>query len=439
MRRDMRSDARAIFHAALAAVDPEAAVNAALSRTGDTLALAGRIFDLRAYERIVVVGAGKAAAPMARALEKLLGDRISTGLVVVKYGHTLPLDRVSLREAGHPVPDEAGLAAAQALVDLLETCGPHDLVLSVISGGGSALLPLPPAPITLAEKQALTSRLLASGADIHALNAVRKHISRTKGGGLARAAAPATVINLMLSDVVGDDMDVIASGPFVPDATTAQDAIDILGAYGLFDTAPASIRGYLMAQAHALAPQDAGPFEKVTNLVIGSNRTACLAAQAKAVELGYKALILSTLLEGDTTACAHAHTAIAREVLASGNPLAPPACIVSGGETTVIVKGHGRGGRNQEFALVCARDIAGIAGAIVCLSGGTDGTDGPTDAAGGIVDAGTVSRGKAQGLEINTHLADNDAYHYLEATGDLLKTGPTHTNVMDIHIVLVDE
>jgi len=435
----MRRHARVIFDAGLAAASPEKAVMACLERKGDTLWAGGRSFDLSAYDRLIVVGAGKASAAMARAVEKRLADRITRGLVVVKYGYAAPLQLIAVREAGHPIPDQAGLDGAQAVVDLFDGCTERDLVVALISGGGSALLPLPAEGITLAEKQDLTGRLLRCGATIHEMNTVRKHISRTKGGGLARAAYPATVINLMLSDVMGDEPDTIAAGPFVPDRSTYQEAAAILERYGLMETSPHSIRAYIQQgmKAEKSSAPSSDVFEKVTSIIVADNRMACLAAKSKAEGLGYAAVLLACGMGGNTTDVALAHAAIAKEVLISGNPVFAPACIISGGETTVVVKGRGQGGRNQEFALVAAREISQCPGMVVILSGGTDGTDGPTDAAGGMVDNQTTDRGN--GLDIDAYLADNDAYHYLDATGDLLVTGPTGTNVMDLRIVLIEK
>lgn len=437
----LRGDAAAIFQTAIEAVDPRAAVKNALQREGDLLRIGGRELDLNDYSRVVVVGGGKATAAMATAVEEILGERIAEGHVVVKYGHGAPLQHITLTEAAHPVPDEAGLKGTLAILKLLEGCSASDLVISLISGGGSALLPQPAGGLSLEEKQKVTRVLLGCGATIHELNTIRKHLSLTKGGQLARAASPATVINLMLSDVVGDDMDVIASGPFVPDRASFADALGILDRYGIAPEVPSAVLNRFQAGVRGEVSETPKPgdavFERVINEIVGSNIIACEAAARRAADLGYEPLILSSMMEGDTTELAGMHVALAREVLASGYPLKPPACLISGGETTVVLKGQGLGGRNQEFALQCARQIAGMEAPLVMLSGGTDGTDGPTDAAGGLVDPQTAARGAAAGLDIRAFLADNDAYHYLEATGDLLKTGPTLTNVMDVRLVIV--
>jgi len=437
----MRKDAIDIFQASISAVNPRIAVHRSLVRKGDSIHVGDRILDLNNYERIIVVGAGKASGAMAGAIEEVFSDRIGKGLIVVKYGYSSKLSVIRTKEASHPIPDKAGLLGAKQIVELLGECGEKDLVISLISGGGSALLPLPVDGISLDEKQKVTQVLLGCGASIHELNTVRKHLSVTKGGGLARRAFPATVINLMLSDVVGDDMDVIASGPFVPDRSQFADALNIIENYKISSQIPAKVLDYLKKGLKSESLETPKPgdhiFTKVINLIVGSNIFACKAASQRAKELGYNPLILSSMIEGNTTDVAYVHAGIAFEVTNSGNPVNRPACIISGGETTVVVKGNGLGGRNQEFALLCAKYISGQNKDIVILSGGTDGTDGPTDAAGGIVDPYTEQRGKEKGLDIDKSLDENDAYHYLDATGDLIKTGPTLTNVMDIHLILV--
>lgn len=438
----MRDDALKIFKAAVAAVDPGNAVKSFLSFSNNTLNAGGIKYDLNKYGRVVIVGAGKASAPMAKAVESILGERINEGIVVVKYGYGIPLDKIELIEAGHPVPDENGMAGTQKIAGVLEACTENDFVISLISGGGSALLPMPAQGISLADKKKVTDELLKCGADIHEVNTIRKHLSSSKGGGLAKIAYPATVINLMLSDVIGDDMDVIASGPFVPDKSSFKDSMRIINKYAIQDKLPGSIMERLKAGSEGNiqeTPKVEDPiFERIKNIIIGSNLLACTAAKKKASSMGYHTIFLSSAIDGDTTEIAQAHITIARQILLSGNPASLPACIISGGETTVKIKGGGKGGRNQEFALVSAKEIAGMDKNIVVLSGGTDGSDGPTDAAGGIVDTRTVARGKAKGLDIDAYLASNDSYNFLKQTGDLLVTGPTRTNVMDVKILLID-
>ncbi|HTS61599.1 MAG TPA: glycerate kinase [Candidatus Acidoferrales bacterium] len=421
----MRRHAHAIFRAALAAADPGAAVARYLERR-----------NFSRYRHIYVLGAGKAGASMARAAERVLGRRITAGLINVKYGHTVRLRRIELNECGHPVPDEAGARGAARIAALAESAGKDDLVLCLISGGASALLPLPAEGITLEEKQATTRQLLACGANIHEMNALRKHISRIKGGQLARLAAPAAVEALLLSDVIGDNPDVIGSGPAAPDASTFSDVAATLEKYGIRDTIPASVRARIDRGARgeiAETPKPRDPlFARVRNTVTGSNRIALDAAARAARAAGYRTLILSSEIQGETREIARMHAAIAAEIVHAGHPIKPPACIITGGETTVTIRGTGLGGRNQEFALAAAIDIAGL-DPVVVFSAGTDGTDGPTDAAGAIADGRTLARNP----EAQRYLQANDSYHYFESLGDLVITGPTNTNVADVRLLLI--
>ncbi len=443
--KQMRFEAEEIFRCSLEAVDPYEAVKRFVRVQGDRLILGTKDrppveLDLTKFRRISLVGGGKATAPMARAMEDLLGNRIHKGVIVVKYGFTEKLLLTDIIEAGHPLPDTNGVKGTEKILDFLKGAGEDDLIFSLISGGGSALLPYPAGKITLEEKQELTLSLLECGAGIDEINAVRKHISSSKGGQMARAAYPATIINLMLSDVVGDKMDVIASGPFVPDSSTFKDVMEILEKYDLNDI-PRVIREHIKAGLEGQIPEtpkaDDSIFDRINNFVIGSNIIALEAAREKAEQVGYKALILSSMVEGETREVARVHSAIAKEIARTGLPVSPPACIISGGETTVTIRGKGFGGRNQEFCLAAALDLAGLPSRVVVLSGGTDGNDGPTDAAGAIVDPDTVSRGEALGMKAIEFLDNNDAYHYFERTNDLLMTGPTNTNVMDVRLVLV--
>jgi glycerate 2-kinase len=433
--RTLRKHARAIFDAALAAADPSRAVERYLAR-----------IDFSRFQNIYVLGAGKAGASMARACERVLGwDKpaglpvpAGTGLVNVKYGHTTSLRRIELNECGHPEPDERGMNGAERIAALAAQAHRDDLVLCLISGGASALLPLPAPPVTLAEKRELTRLLLAAGADIHEMNAVRKHLSRIKGGELARLAAPARVESLLLSDVVGDNLDVIGSGPTAPDASTFADAAAVLKRYGIWRRAPKAVRvriesGLRMEIPETPKPGDAA-FRRVRNTVIGSNRLALTAAAGRARELGYRTLILSSEIVGETREIARMHAAILREAAHTGHPVKPPACIISGGETTVTLTGDGLGGRNQEFVLAASIDLADLPNAVV-FSAGTDGTDGPTDAAGAIADGSTLARNP----EARRYLDNHDSYRYFETIGDLVKTGPTHTNVMDVRIMLLGD
>jgi hydroxypyruvate reductase len=436
----LRSDAMTIFQSALAAVDPEEAVRRHLRIDGETLSLEGRRYDLGACERILVVGAGKAVAPMAKALEDMLGDRIDSGVLVVKDGHGLPLKKIHVREASHPVPDERGVAGTLEILKLLDGAGRRDLVLCLISGGGSALLIAPAEGITLPDKQATTRSLLACGATIHEINTIRKHLSRAKGGQLARAAHPAGVLSLILSDVVGDDLDVIGSGPTVPDRSSFEDTMEIFKRYEIWDRIPAPVRDRVAQGVKGALPETPKPgdpaFDGCAQVLVGSCLRALTAAAESAERLGYRSLILSSKVEGEAREVAKAFAAIGKEVLSSDHPLKPPACILTGGETTVTLQGDGRGGRNQEFVLAGALALDGT-DRVVVLAGGTDGTDGPTDAAGALADGLSIRRAKALGMDPHAFLKRSDSYHFFKPLDDLIVTGPTRTNVMDVYMLLV--
>ncbi|SMC27799.1 glycerate 2-kinase [Desulfacinum hydrothermale DSM 13146] len=440
MEGNPRTDLEAIFRAGLAAVDPEAAVRRHVTCEGSQLGLGNRTVDLNTIRHVFVVGAGKGTAPMAKALEDLLGDRIQEGAITVKYGHGLPLGKVQVMEAAHPVPDEAGVEATETLLKVVQKAGEEDLVLTAFSGGGSALTPAPVTPLTLGEKQETTRLLLACGATIQEINAIRKHLSRIKGGGLARAAHPARTFSLILSDVIGDPLDVIASGPTAPDPSTFQDCLDILDRYGLVHQAPPRVVSVLREGRDGRRPETPKPgdavFQRVENLIVGSNLTALLAARQEAERRGYRCLVLTSRLEGEAREAAKAIAAIAKECAATGTPVGPPACLLFGGETTVTLRGDGKGGRNQEVALACALALEGWEGIFV-LSAGTDGTDGPTDAAGAFADGTTAAEARRMGLSPHLFLDRNDAYRFFQKTGGLLITGPTRTNVMDLICVVI--
>lgn len=436
----MRKDALDIFLAGVRAVEPAAAVKKYCQREGNQLRIHEKSYDLTQFKNIYIIGAGKAGGPMARAMEDILGDRITGGLVCVKYGHLAELSRVQLIEADHPVPDDKGMGAAEAILSLASKAEKGDLVLCLISGGGSALLPLPVEGLNLEDKQETTKTMLACGASIHEINAVRKHMSRVKGGGLARAVYPATLVSLILSDVIGDDLDVIASGPTVPDLSSFQDCMNILEKYRIRDMVPDNVRAFFEKGVQGEVPETPktgdAVFEETESVIIGSNLACVLAAEERAKELGYNTAVLSTMIEGETKEVAGVHVAIAKEVQKTGHPVSCPACVLSGGETTVTIAGKGLGGRNQEFVLAGAMALDGVEG-IVMLSAGTDGTDGPTDAAGAVADGHTIRRSHALGLNPSDFLSENDSYHFFEKLEDLIKTGPTNTNVMDLRILLI--
>ena len=438
----LRQDCDRIFRAGLAAVDPVRSVYRHCTREGDLFRIDDRTFDLSRFREVVILGAGKAGAPMAAALETLLADRIEKGLVVVKYGHVQPLEKVELVEAGHPVPDENGLDGAGRILSLAEAADRDTLVIGLLSGGGSALLPLPADGIRLEDKQETTRVMLACGASIHEINTVRKHMSAIKGGHLAAAVHPANLACLVLSDVVGDDLDIIASGPMVPDRSTFARCMEIVQRYGIEDRIPESVMTRLENGAAKKIQETPKPadrlFDRVFHSIIACGRDALDAAAKEAETLGYRPYLLSEAVQGETVQAAADHIEAARQIQQGNHSISPPACILSGGETTVTMEIGGKGGRNQEFALKSALEIRGM-DRIAVLSAGTDGTDGPTDAAGGLVDPFTVQRAKACGLDANYHLEAHDAYPLLEAVGDLYKTGPTLTNVMDLRIILVDK
>jgi hydroxypyruvate reductase len=443
---EMKKMAKAIFSKALSAVDPSKILKERIRIEGDRLSIkmegvSEKVFDLKAFHKIFLVGTGKASNSMAQATEELFGDRMTKGVITTKYGHLLPLKKTQIIEAGHPIPDRKGYEGAKKIQRLLKESGPNDLVIFLLSGGGSALLPFPAEGIELKEKQEVTQLLLDRGADIKEINTIRKHISRIKGGWLAKWAYPSTVIAFILSDVVGDQLNVIGSGPTVPDPSTFEEAWEILKKYDLLNEMAPSIKKHFQLGKDGKVKETPKPgefvFERVYNILIGSNILALREARKEAESLGFNTVILSSSIEGETREASRFHTAMAKEVISSGNPIPRPACILSGGETTVTIKGNGLGGRNQEFVLAGALEISGIE-KVVLLSGGTDGTDGPTDASGALADHTTVRRAKAMGLNPKAHLQNNDAYPFFQKLGDLLITGPTHTNVMDVRILLVD-
>ncbi len=421
--------AQELKRAALAAVDPDAVIRRHVRyEQGHELIVAGRRYDLDAYERVLLVGGGKAAVPMAAAMVDLLGERLSRGAVVTKYEHAGGWSPPGFQviEAGHPVPDRNSVRGAEAVAELAEEATAADLVICLISGGGSALLTRPAPGLTLDDFQAMTGALLRSGATINEINAVRKHCSGIKGGNLARLVAPAQLVTLILSDVIGDPLDVIASGPTVPDSTTVADAREVLERYGIRD------EGFLQETPK---PGDAA-FAGVQNVVVGSNRLAALAAVDRARSLGFEVLLLGTYVEGEAREVARVAAALAKGIRADGDPVSPPACLVWGGETTVTVRGEGKGGRNQELALAAALALDGWSDVLV-MALATDGTDGPTDAAGAAVTGETMGRARELGLDAWAALEANDSYRFLDALGDLIHSGPTGTNVNDLLFVLV--
>ncbi|MHB8112437.1 MAG: glycerate kinase type-2 family protein [Bellilinea sp.] len=431
-----------VLDTALQAADPAAAVLRFLSRNGDQLTAGGQTYNLADIRHVFLVGAGKAGAPMAQAATQILDDRLTGGAVIVKDGYGL--DGVSFTaslqiiEAGHPLPDERGVVATREILSLLSQADQSDLVLCLLSGGASALLTAPAAGITLIDLQQTVSLLLRSGADIGEINAVRKHLDTVKGGGLARAAAPAQVISLVLSDVVGDPLDIIASGPTAPDPTTFDQALAVLHKYQLLGQLPQAIRQHLQRGAAGAAAETLKPgdplLEGVQNLLVGSNSMAAQAAADAAAAGGFNTRVLTTTLQGEARLVGRLLAAAARDLAGGQSVLQRPACLIAGGETTVTVRGDGIGGRNQELALAAVEAMSGLPGTLL-VTLATDGGDGPTDAAGAVVSGETLARARALGLSPAEHLTRNDAYRFFDGLGDLLKPGPTHTNVNDLALL----
>lgn len=435
---ERRAHALAILEAGIGAVLPKNVVKNAVGLAQGRLVVQGREYDLSKYRHIYVAGGGKAAATMAAELEELLGDRLTAGLVNDRHGAEAATAKIRVNSAGHPLPTEDGLRGVREMLELLSKAGKEDLVILLISGGGSALLPCPAQGIALEDKVRLTDLLLKSGAAIAEINCVRKHVSCTKGGQLLKYTAGATVLSLLVSDVVGDDPASIASGPTAPDPTTFSDALAILEKYDLLEKAPPGIVSHLRAGLRGEVPETLKPgdpaFERAFNVIIASNLLALKAAAEAASRQGYKPLILGSHIKGESREVGLVHAGIGKECLSSGNPLPVPVAIISGGETTVTVRGGGKGGRNQEFALGFLRDYRP---GMTLISADTDGIDGATDACGAIVDETTLPRAAALGLSPQSALAENASYDFFRALGDLIFTGPTGTNVSDLRVLLV--
>ena len=440
---DARTLLRSFFSAAVAAAEPAAAIRAHLGRNGTRLTAGSWTREIDPAGRVVLVGAGKASAAMAQAVEEILGDQLTRGVVVVKHDHTAPLTRVRQIEAAHPVPDADGEAGAHAIEAELTGLTARDLVIACWSGGASALLPAPRDGLTLADKQAVTRLLLASGGDIAALNAVRKHLSRLKGGQLARRAQPATVLCLVVSDVIGDDLATIGSGPFIADPTTFVEVDAAVRRLGIAERLPTSVANLIadgLSGVAAETPKLGDPcFARVQHQLVASNALAIEAAARAATAAGYRPEIWRQPLIGEARAAGATFAGTALHYLARGERV----CLIAGGETTVTLgTAHGRGGRNQEFALAAAGMLAcarhpRVPAPVTILAAGTDGSDGPTDAAGAFADATTLARAQAAGLALEQHLNRPDAYPFFDRLGDLLRSGPTGTNVMDVSLALV--
>jgi glycerate 2-kinase len=440
LNRKARVLALKSFESALKAVDPTQIIESRLSLKNSVLEVNGHSFDFKKLRNVYVVGGGKAGGAMAEALERILGNHIIAGFVNVPATSKHKTKIVELHEASHPIPDRSGVEGTQRMVEIVQQSKKEDLVICLISGGGSSLMPLPRDQISIADKRNITEDLLKSGAPINEINTVRKHISDFKGGWLAKRAYPATILNLILSDVVGDSLDFIASGPTVPDSTTFSDAIKVLKKYGLWDEAPTSIKRVLSEGEKGLIAETPKAsdkaFKRVYNVVLGNNRSASLAACQYLKSAQLNTVMLTSTLEGEARYAGVTLASIAREVPVSGNPIPKPAGIVAGGETTVSVTGKGLGGRNQEIVLAAALKLGDVDGMVIA-SLSSDGVDGPTDAAGAIADGKTLVRGTGIELSAEEMLAENDSYNFFSKLSDLIFTGPTETNVNDISVIVV--
>ncbi len=430
MMSTMKGELGEILDAALAAAEPGRTVRRFLSTEDGRVRVGDEVFETR---RVFVLAVGKAAGPMARAAGEVLGEALSGGLCVIKAGSEEPPKPFETVAASHPEPDERSVRAAESVEEFLNRLEDGDLLLVLVSGGASALLADAASGITLEDLKQLTGALLRSGAAIGEINTVRKHVSTLKGGNLARRAAPAQVVTLLLSDVVGDEPSSIGSGLTAPDPTKLDDARRVLERYKI--NAPQSVTDHLEEGHETPKPGDAA-FEKLTNVIVGGGRLTATAAAEKARELGYEPLLLSTYVTGEAQGAANLHAAIVKEILESGNPLAPPCAVVSGGEATVVVRGEGMGGPNQDFALALALELEGVEG-WAALAVDTDGNDGSTDAAGGLVTGETAAAIREGGVDPAEALGENDAYHALEAGDALVSTGSTGTNVNDLRVVLI--
>ena len=440
MKEKLHTLAQKMYQAAIKAVDPFQLIMDHCAVHEQTLHIRDLTIDLTTIEKIYILGAGKASAPMAVAMEQLLGDRIADGVVIVKYGHAQATQKIKIREAGHPIPDANSLNATAELLEVAGKCGENDLVIFLLSGGGSALLEQLPPEINLGDLQELNRLLLACGANIEEINTVRKHISLVKGGQLAKRVYPARLISLILSDVIGDPLSGIASGPTAPDNTTFEQAWQILTKYGLVEQLPLSIKKYLQKgltqQISETPKKDDLIFRRVTNLILGNNRLALKAARNVARKNGFNTIILTDQAQGEVSEISKLLSALFKSTVQYQEIVAAPGCLLIGGEPTVHLKGNGLGGRNQELTLHLLKQLKTLQSPFYFASIGTDGTDGPTDAAGAWIDRDTFFKTLEKKMEIEPYLANNDSYHFFEKLNQLIKTGPTGTNVMDMMIFL---
>jgi len=435
-----REAAEKIFMAGIRSVLPGKLISGIMRLDGSLLTISGNIFPLDEIRNIFVIGAGKASAAMGHYVETILGNRITDGHIVTKYGHSCKLKRITVTEAGHPIPDSNGLRATESIIKISEQAGDNDLVLCLISGGGSALMSDLPEGLLPEELYIVNNLLIRCGAGINEINCVRKHLSKIKGGQLARIINPAKLITLILSDVVGNPLEVIASGPTVADPSTFSDALRILNDYNLTSDITTGVLNYLRDGSrgiHQETPKPGDPlFSGILNILAGTNLTALEAAKSQAVNMGFKTYIIDAELRGDVeNVC---ESVISTAVAFKDNiEIRKPVCLLYGGETTVKISGEGKGGRNQHLALLAAQRLRKTIG-ITVLSAGTDGTDGPTDAAGAVADAETIFRAVSLNEDPEKYIYEFNSYVFFKLAGGQIKTGPTFTNVMDLVVVLID-
>jgi hydroxypyruvate reductase len=429
-----------ITQAAITAVDPTEAVKQVLQLEGTRLIIADKQYNLSDLHEVFLVGVGKACVPMGLAVVEIINEHLSEGILITKEGHLFTdkdqfPSKLAIFEASHPLPDKRSVNATHKIINLLNRTQGDDLVICLISGGGSALLTAPTADMSLNDLRTLTSILLASGATINEINCLRKHLSLIKGGNLAGHATPAFLSTLILSDVVGDPLDVIASGPTVPDRSTYRDALQVLNKYRIYDEIPSKIINHLQRGLAGEIPETPKPhhqaFNKTQNYIIGNNYLAAQAAIYQAQAEGYNTLLLTTFLQGEAREAGQFISSLARQIAKTDQPVPRPACVVIGGETTVTIRGEGSGGRNQELALSTVGNLSTIPN-ITLVTFATDGGDGPTDAAGAVVTNASLNRAASLGLDPDKYLDKNDSYNFFESLGDLIKTGPTQTNVNDL-------
>lgn len=431
-----------IINSAINSVKPSELINRKMMLEGNHLIINNYKIDLEKHDRIFVLGTGKASAFMAYEIEILLGDKINYGIISTKYGHSAPCKKIKIIESGHPIIDANSLKAGEQILTLAKEATENDLVICLLSGGGSALLEKLPSEISLQELQEVFNLLLNSGANIEEMNIVRRHLSKIKGGQLAAAIFPTTSVSLIISDVINDPLEAIAGGVTSPDPSTFKDALNILSKYDLIDQTPPNVINYILDGVEGKNPETIKPnnkiFERTNNFILGNNKEALSNAKTKAESLGYNTLIYSENIQGEAKEIGKFSAELAKKIFYENKPLNPPACLLIGGETTVTIKGNGKGGRNQELVLSALCEMKNEKFEFLIASVGTDGTDGPTDAAGAFVNQTIISRSVELSINPNSFLENNNSYNFFNKIDGLIKTGPSGTNVMDIIVILVN-